>query len=468
MKKIVLIIFLVVITYVSNAQVLLININLGDCPKCQLPLSQLKQLNDKIPSYIVLSEKLYVDRVEINDQFEYRKLGYNTIFADNILQNLNHPVEAFVTLVDKTNKVIWEKPLIAIDQNDIQQILKLYNSLGLKHNNDDVLRVHNDKFYNYNSAINKIMVFNDKDTISYRIGNKEGTELIKLIGKKIDEKLYTSLISENPQFKPSYVNYYKDGDGPLSIMSRYYVPEKVGNDTLVEQRSALYVYKDKRQYDIFPIVAPRDINNFTIANYSYLLKNDSILIINAYEHQRPPLKNCAQFISVFKLRNNKFVYDTQLQMCLPDVYKKKLGYNFISFMSLDYPYMILPLGKEIYNINSGEVRTISFSKEVKYEDISLDALASNKKNPVMNVYLKHSSSKNQIFIVNQIDFKTYLHIYNSKTYERLLSSELEEFIPNIKKFGIIDIDDKNNWLCYLDKNDQIRYVPLGIINSKNI
>lgn len=250
-------------------------------------------------------------------------------------------------------------------------------------------------------------------------------------------------------------------------MGQYYLAIRDGENTTIAPQNVLFRYDSKKLQETYPISLKNLPPVYSFDASSMILPDDTTLLLPFFTETQLPFKGPGRFIGVFKLHKGRFEYERQLNLELPDVYKNNLGTNIVSFQKCSYPYLVLPFGKEIYNLKTGKMSHMPFPKLVDYGTINAQDLLDKGDQiiPFKNVAIAYNKENHYIYLINKYKGEYFLQIINEADGDSVKVVKLNKFIPSIDRSSYIAIELNNEEAIYTVNEENLIYgYPMSILN----
>lgn len=459
---------IIIFNVYSYAQILIVKADLGSCPKCQIPLSLLRPSTNEIPTYILLPEDLKDASNEIEQMYGLRKMGFVTLYDDEIASKFVASSVPYLYLLDATGNILWKKPLLEITGDEIIKGNKLYAEAHVFRNSEtQINKILYNKLYSFDYVLHRLKVHMIGDTLTYKMTDSDKLLAMKKSGLK-QAKLSSeaqAFFSINKQFNPSFIGYYPFTSEEVFLMGRYYLASAVDTNTVIAPKNAIFHYKGIRLVKVSPISDVNLIPGYAMDPANFIIVDTQTLLLQFTISQQIPLKRPAKFIGLFRLINGSYVFDRQLDIELPSVYKSNFGYNLISFSASSYPFLAMPFGLEIYNLKNQKTIRVTFPKEVDYSEVNINTLieVGDKDVPYKNLSLDYDESTNTIYLINYYLNNHYLQLINPESGEVKAVIQLNGLIPGLSKSKYIAVNAKSKVLYVEGKSKMVYGYPLFIL-----
>jgi hypothetical protein len=452
--------FLLVMGLTANAQVLLIHMNFGDCDKCSLNLEQLKFSN--IPAYIVLDEGLVSDRSDIEERYGFEKMGFKTIFSNELHQKIKSN-SSTVYLLGVHGDILFQQSLFNLQQEDIERVKHLqegqYYFLSQK---KYMTNIKEGKIVDYFSALNSYTVTSEKDTIIYKLSDKDISKALELVFKdgKTNQTKYTALYSKKPFLKPNFIAHSAH-KGYAYLLAKFHYENIQGRDTMISYKHAMFKYKDKKLENVYQFNLP-PLDTTALDDIYFAIKDENSFLFCYYPERQPKPGRYNPFIGEFILKENKISFNRWLNIDLPEVYKSEIGYNYMSFRMVEYPYCIFNLATEVIDLEQEESHKYNLPVALDFSTLKNDGIRQ-----LSNQQLYYHKKNSMIYIMGKVHGKWKLMTVSTQTWKLVDYIDLTNKIPSIgDDTRFLHIDPLKEIFYAPDENGFVKGYPLAIVLSK--
>lgn len=451
-----------------NAQVLVAKVNFGSCPKCQVPLSLLSPASNQIPTYLALPSDSRSDSVELEEAYGIRSKGIIVLYNDALYDFLPDKHQSTLFLLDATGHIVWKKSLLELNQGDVSAGNSLYlKSYAYKKKGTEINYIKYNKRFAFDLVLGKLSIYGYEDTSVYKMTEKDQQVAMKKSGQKQEEMTdeAKAFFALNKQYRPSFVSFYPLSTDEVFLMGRYYMAERKGENTTIIPQNALFYHKNRKAVEVYPISTKNLPEGYSFDPSNFIMPNRQTILMPFFIAQEMPFRKPAKFAGMFVLKNGIYEFQQQLGLELPDVYKTNFGYNLVSFRIADYPFLMMPFGTDIYDVQTSKAIRMPFLHRVDYGNITPQDLVErgNEAVPFRNVDLVYDNKRNLIYIVSQYQKKYYLCILEASTWKARQIIQLNRYIPSIDESDHIFVSREADALYTENKWGYVYGFPISIM-----
>lgn len=475
--------FLLFCYFNSSAQIVLIKVNAGDCTKCINQLETLSDLNSKIATYFVLPE----DRRNSAADFElkFSSFNFNFVYSDYLYDKFSGVNISSIAYLNVDGNSVLQIPLHKLNKNYIDSIIQLYKTDYLFQCKRDAgyRYLGDNKFYFQDFQLGSHFVFEDRDTLEYKMDSVLYHKLVVNLEKASPgfyntSKLYKLNDVEWHKFLwPKFLSVSFDKDNVLfytkipyfNRLSTGEVVDYENDDFELKSKYAIISFKGRELLNIHPIDF-KFSETMDVVAPSFCCY-DSTLLLPMMDFSSKVFDFNQKYLAKFQLKDGMYKYDRHLNSKLPACYGEgDLHLGFITFENFDFPNYIDNLAQSFFNID--EDKQLPFVKDSIVNHVDFGPVKRDRDNPYITVEMvplynlsffedEHSEFIYQVSLVNGVKFIRKISVSN---WSAIKTVNLVEFTKGIcdSKYRYSEVSKKKKMLYSADKNGYVRGYPLSL------
>lgn len=421
-KKLILSFIAIVISNISIAQYIILDLKLNDCVSCRSNLFVLKEVSKKVPVFAVFSEQQKNELDDLEYKFTLSALGINYIFNNDFYNKFHKSSEGSNWYyINQNGKVAGEGDLKQIDSTLFVELINKTLLLLPKSNTSNYLFTQ-DKILIIRQDLDKLQILS-KDNLTQIINISAKNFDYNYIAKSLSGDDSTVFIEEGISlnkkvkgFRPGYRWFDINSKNELYGMLEYLQTYIINKDSVSYNiHTALVVLNDtgKIKY-AYPLkfLKEKKIDNYS--NYFFLKNNHSIIAITHnprswFENELKINQNKKiEFISVYTIDSSNHVIEptASYSFDLPRIYREKYFENYLSPEVSSYPYISFRYANQLYNLETLKscfiIDTAEYNRHINFTNKEIG----NEKYTVLT--LKLIPKTNEVLIVYRLEDNLYL------------------------------------------------------------
>lgn len=353
------------------SQCIILKVDLNDCIACRSGMSQLSSRVTGLPSYVIYPETSRSDSADIDYEGKFSIAGHNILFNDRWYEKLavDENKTCFFCL-DKFGNVVYQEQIKKLDTNKLKSFINgnLPKDVQLK----TQFTSYNDSFQlEFDMSLSRLTIANYKT--NKLIANIRSSEFnIQLIEDKLEGihkkkfQKYGKLINYKiPAFLAHFVSFRVVADSVILMYFQYHnTPDSISENITDDYAIIEYNFKGKLK-NVYLIEKPDSIVFFSD---DFLVDGHDIYFpfwtLDSNGFSNPPIWAEAKYLAKLSKRNGKYVFNSTLNIKLPEFYVQRKTYSYLSVLYSSFPYVCSYLSPEIVNI-----KTMEHNLQVSIDDI---------------------------------------------------------------------------------------------------
>lgn len=351
--KQVLICCLLLLCLTTQAQSLLLKVNLSECPTCKSNLYRYAAFTADIPSFVVFPAHLRDDSIDLEYTGHFSEHGFSILFNTPWYNKLNSiRASSTISCLDEQGKIVVTLPFTGNNTDTIQDFLA--NIVTDKQPATYISR--NGKEYSFNAQLGKLTIKNNNGRTIKTIRSADielATIAARLTGEKQElfKKHGETLNRKMTGFNATFSSFRLEHDKLLGLFAFHSTPgnirEEITDEYALVQYDTLGNYQDMNLIELPDNVVFYEFDFFTAPNgdlflYCYDLKQDP---------NKFPLDSVRNYL--YQLRqtpNGIYQLYQRLDLGMPYVHKLKYGFNNLTSSLSFYPFVVNQYDNTVYNL----------------------------------------------------------------------------------------------------------------------
>lgn len=462
------VVLLTVGCFYSKGQVIIVNVPLGSCAKCNIALSALQPYLGKYPIFLSLPATSRPDSAEVEELFNFKKRGYAVLYSDT-LTRLMTPYPGGLFLFNENLQMVASQPKFLLDDVEVKPILNAFDSLTFaKPSSISNARFAYPYSYHFSDVFGSLKIFkNGKLIKTIKVDSSIKRNLMDLLHTNGLDTTTSPNVRQMLALQPSIGSAYKCfttlPDGGALLVAKVYLEIK-GDESSLRPSYVLAEYGAKGSPKLTFIEALKG-SSF---ESGLVLTPAGELIVPSI---KPTLDTPIHFLQAYTLpqfENGTVRYARDLEETLPYPYLKRFANHLRALSAYDYPYLQLPSGLARYNLedhtmvrNDSPIGTTNFRTTAPFRFEEVDTTK-----PLFVVDIKKSHNDRGIFTVYKTNrTKPVLDLSDANSGRSIVYLTLSSAISSLDPEGPIFFDKNINTLWVTNPAGRYFGVPIIIFHE---
>lgn len=478
MKKLSVLIFVLLSCLFSNrlqAQYLLANIELNNCPSCYAGLFHLSKLN--LPKFMILAERYREDSLEVERVHHFGRLGFQLIFDDSLFA---------ATKVPKVSSLhIYNADLEKVAVKDLQKLTKEFiaDSLSILRIESpsfeqSILTAYRPTFYcKFDMSLGSLKVYDRRsDSLKYQVRSSEFPyeDLVPKLPAEKQEKMNSMNIEINRNtagIGGGYSGFALDEEDNIYLLFDYsLIRDSVVDGSTKYFATTEYCMVKVDQRGEIAALYPIEMNpEYHVTDRTFHVLQDTVWFTTHdyrdwFRHKAARNESWdLECIAKYAVQDGRFVFVQPVPYPLPFIYASKYYENGMNAFPSIFPFYNLFLSNEIYHLETGKIAHIvdddSFRSKVRLLPAG-DLI--NLEDQVLRVSDSYVTAEGDFCIFYFYEKHWWLKIFDKNldvVYERNLS-----FLEPIIDAFFIKIDPYSNRISFKKSDpEEMIVLPLDLL-----
>ncbi|MBS1629109.1 MAG: hypothetical protein JST27_03530 [Bacteroidetes bacterium] len=449
----------------AGAQVLLLDIKLGECVTCRSNIYLLDTGKTHIPTYAVFETRYQNRRGYLDSDYHLDELGITMLFNDSLKKMIGrHPFSTVVLM--RGDSVLFSEPVARLSVGMATKIRDLAAASLSTYISEDEYVVTADatRLLSYNYTFNECWIKRERDSSRLTLGTHE-IERTCLQSECFDSKAfatYVSLLQTKPEYAPVITDFGQWDGTQLYGMAKWYSADE--RHHLMHQVNGVAIYRGGKIVALYPIVFPSgDATHMLKGNILMPLPNDEIVLCFTPISVSKVDGASNRFLTVFKRRNNCYYFSRFLSATLPLPYRQAYGANYLSFFARDERFVLPFASNEIVDIWDDKTYPVPLDLIEPLGKANLDSAMSGIPQPICNVSLAHKN--HTLFAMTRLNGVNFFYSYSLEDKSITNAFALATIFHNISR-AIFNINATHNCIYIRESSGKMRVYPFGMLYTQ--
>ena len=440
----------------AYSQNVFLKISPYDCATCTSNLQKVFTIYPQ--SIIIISSDFSEDSVGIINKFGINKYKNSIIWSSTLYQKIEKELLSEVMIVSLDSEIIWRDNLknmkIDVFRNVIQEQIRitcfslLPINLKVKNFNHSLIlhnRITDEKFISTNGTLNKLII---NDTVIAKI-------YLSLLKDTLQYNIYINAKNTDERFAPKISSIFPMNDSTISLLVITYVLSEIKEeDSLYDKIATVVTFINYHPIEIHLLDLKSRPKNIGYNEYYFAQYNNDIYLAS---NEKNDSATNFTFLSKYKLLNDKYVYDKDLEYYLPDyLIQSGIKYNGFSLI-YSQKYFLFPYSNHIYNIETKEKYRLPFNDSIYF--LNNDFLKTLKSRFFISDF-KYDRYNDYFVVLYFLDKKFFIEKIRKSNNKLIAEINVNESFKLDNISAICLSDDGKKLIYRIGKENCLRFINI--------